>query len=827
MAATSNRRGSVSGRPTVVEPIKEIVRLDTFKGKFAAGEFVEALSAKLVAHAQNTPRQFDPKPFIRTFEASIDELLRLKRKVHNKIDDLEDQAQASDRLRKKKLIEINDAMQDAQTAFEALESRLGDVGKTAISIGEQLETIDKQRTRAAEAKDLIQYFIEFNAGNTSRLDDVNAAGPEGEFKTAVIVRRLIALAKEVDLAGTEAAKTNIEDYSERLEKQLLERFDEAYREGDQLVMNECAKSLVEFNGGESCIRAYVNQHEFFMNESEVDETQPQDDEEGNEANDEPESEALAKLCDEVRRTCKKEWEVIRAVFPNAPVVMQQFIQRIFAQSIQTQLESDLRRGDDESVLSYLRALFKAHSTILALANDLHKLDEDVVAGNAGKPVLTAIINRSFDDLFVPYVEGGKYIEAEQECLNDEFVKHLSTFQEYAAQRARTPRGKVVAKAVSATPSSPTKTSPTSAAAMMNSLVTTMNVLSNEVAQQIGLQAAPEPMTPEEMGMPSVSLMLKLLQAHVEAMTRCRQLTQPSEMAKNGSLLFQQLIETVGVKYLEVALDMMIEDLQYHDVRQQPTFLQLPMVQVAQKILQLLQLHFQCSVVPGIASSPTAHRDMVVYKNGFMSTVEHRLNVLVQKQIDAIVRWLETCLNGQKKTDFRPKDEISSNGLTVTLPCAQCTAFLKDAYEQATQCLAGHNLESFLREIGTSFHVLLVDHLKKFVVSQGGGLILLKDIASYQQTISMFKIAFLNERFDMLREIVTLFVVKPETLKTVINEGHLSRIELPLLRPFLSQRADWSKLAHLERDLFQPGASRQQTGRVGGGRDGARGGDPAF
>ncbi|KAJ3021108.1 Exocyst complex component 5 [Thoreauomyces humboldtii] len=814
----AGRRGTItSPKNPVIEPAREVVKLELFKGKFVASDFVETLSANLVVRAQsNTPRQFDPKPFIRNFEASIDELLRLKRKVHNKIEDLEDQAEASDKARRKKLMEINEAMQDAQTAFESLESRLGDVGKTAINIGEQLETIDKQRTRAAEAKDLIQYFIEFNAGNTRRLDQVKATGPEGEFKTAVIVRRLNAVAKEVDLAGTESARASIEEYSERLEKELLERFDDAYSDGDKEVMNECAKSLVEFNGGESCIRAYVNQHEFFMNQSKLGDPEGDGTEEEEHGDAQVATARLIRLCDEIRTTCKQEWNVIRAVFPNAPVVMQQFIQRIFAQSIQTQLESVLRCGDEVSVLEYLRALSMAHSTILSLANDLHKLDEDVVAGNSGKPALTAIINRSFDDLFVPYIEGGKYIETEKECLANVFTECLATFQEYAVERAKTPRGKAVSKpAPVSAPSSPTKLSPTSAEAMMSKLVSTMNNLGQEVAQQIGLQPAREAMSPEEMGLPSVSLMLKLLEAHVEAMRRCKELTSSSETAKHGALLFNQLIETVGVRYLEVALDMMIEDLQFADARTQPNFEQLPMVQVAQKILQLLQLHFQTSVVPLLSSSPTAHRDIVVYKNGFMATVEHRLNVLVQKQLDAIISWLAAVLATQKKTEFRPKDEeMHGNGLIATPPCVQCTEFLRSAHAQASRCLAGENLDNFMTEIGSAFHSMLLDHLKKFVVSQAGGLILLKDLATYQQSVAAFKIALLNERFDMLRELGNLFVVKPETLKTVINESHLSRIELPLLQPFLSQRADWSKLAKLERDLFQPGAQRQQASGVG-------------
>ncbi|KAI8824861.1 exocyst complex component Sec10-like protein, partial [Fimicolochytrium jonesii] len=779
---------------------RELVKLENFKGKFAPIEFVESLSSKLLTQNQATPRQFDPKPFIRNFEAAIDELLRLKRKIHNKIEDLEDQAEASESARRKSLHEIDEAMQEAHVSFESLESRLGNVGKTAISIGEQLETIDKQRQRAAEAKDLIQYFAEFNAGNTRRLDDVKDEGAEGEFKTATIVRRLSAVAKEVDIPGTEAARSNIESYAEHFEKELLERFDDAYRDFDRRVMNECACALVEFNGGESCIRAYVNQHEFFMNRAKVKELEVVDDLPREQAD-------LVALCDEVRKTCKEEWAVIRAVFPNPQTVMQQFIQRIFAQSIQTQLENVVSLGNEESHLAYLRALSTSHQTISALANDLHKLDESIVADKGGKPMLTSAINRSFDDLFVPHIEGDKYIEAEQYCLTELFNESLGKFYEYTIQRSKTARGKPVTKSStsSAAPPSPTKLSPTSAEAIMSKFVTTMNVLGQEVAQTIGLQPASERMSPEEMGLPSVQMMTGLLELHVEAMARCGQLTKMSDMAANGSTLFKLFVETVGVKYLAVALDMMIEDLQYSDPRLPPTFEQLPMVQVAQKVLQLLQFHFQSSIAPVVSASPTAHRDMVVYKNSFMSTVEHRLNVLVQKQITAIVGWLGTLLGTQKKTDFKPKDDAGDQEILPSPTCIQVCDFLSLVHQRGGTCLAGSNLENFLSEIGISFQSLLLDHLKKFTVSQAGGLILLTDMAAYQHSITTLSIPLLSERFDMLRELANLFVVRPENLKTVMNEGHLSRIEMQLLHPFLSMRADWGRLKGLEKDLFTGGA----------------------
>ena len=51
-----------------------------------------------------------------------------------------------------------------------------------MSIGEQLEQIDRQRTRAADAKELIHYFADFNRGDTESLDQVKNSGKDGERK---------------------------------------------------------------------------------------------------------------------------------------------------------------------------------------------------------------------------------------------------------------------------------------------------------------------------------------------------------------------------------------------------------------------------------------------------------------------------------------------------------------------------------------------------------------------------------------------------------------------------------------------------------------------
>lgn len=76
--------------------------------------------------------------------------------------------------------------------------------KMRLGVGDQIENIDKQRLRALEAKDLVLHFSEFNRGNTARLDLLkNNSSWEDRAKAGRIVKRLVAISKEVDLPQVE------------------------------------------------------------------------------------------------------------------------------------------------------------------------------------------------------------------------------------------------------------------------------------------------------------------------------------------------------------------------------------------------------------------------------------------------------------------------------------------------------------------------------------------------------------------------------------------------------------------------------------------------
>lgn len=68
----------------------------------------------------------------------------------------------------------------------------------------------------------------------------------------------------------------------------------------------------------------------------------------------------------------------------------------------------------------------------------------------------------------------------------------------------------------------------------------------------------------------------------------------------------------------------------------------------------------------------------------------------------------------------------------------------------------------------------------------------RDITSYQDTISTFGIFALDERFEFIRQLGNVFIVRPGILKSYINENYLGRIDVSLLKPYLALRSDWSQ-----------------------------------
>ncbi|KAJ1030975.1 hypothetical protein NDA18_002200 [Ustilago nuda] len=1002
-------RATTSGARSFHDPIvSELCSLETFQNNFNTNDFIAQLTSKLVQRSKADPGPFNPKPFIRTFEAALDQLVQTRSQVNAQSQQLSSSVHVAESAYTKKLDELGKNFAAVGNSFTSLEDRISEVGRTAIRIGEQLETIDKQRNRASEAHDLIEFYYMFARGDTSKLERLRKeGGREGRMKTAVIARRLAAISREVDVAGSDQTRDAIDRYCERFERDMLKLFDKFYRRSDPKMMSHIAKVLQGFNGGASCVQIYVNQHDFFISKDRVGEANGIElsqiwEHMADPDRPPPQSEpSLRALFNEIRQTVEIEAQIISAVFPNPLVVMQTFLQRVFAQSVQAFVEVIMDKSmqihapsfvgaggsidpktsglepnptiqanasqSTASHLAFLRALHMARTSALSLVNDLKMYDyrgagiiapsntihgangnngsngdsvlsdsltllgSDAVAaagqlaGAAASP-LAAMLDQSVEELFVPYMEGIRYIDRESRSLADMYAGLLSKYIAFhrAAAIAKKDKGtgntifnrmrnqiSAPSDASSSTSSlasgsTATNASTSASSSATNPSKTSFFKLSNLADRVRGTHnAAPgsntaAPMSTEpsldgsqgsagaqgheeiddDDGELSLDVAEKMLRWHAESIGRCVDLSSASEVPKSTFALLRVLTSAYIKTYVETTLDSALAAISAQDIRGQTMpdpSAAMSLVRTVELIISLWQHYVNTALLPLASTSVTLRREMMIFNNHNLLRVEGKCDALMQKIADNVVGFLSNRLATQKKNDFTPKNDDLAFARQNTEPCVACSEALERVQQAAranlslstsrtvtsasgnvnirgspaTRAIRGtasvdgsdgsgtrvswaygdalgdagandddddddeqhqrnnlsRNAEAFLTEIGVAFHGLLLEHLRRYTVSAAGGIMLTKDLAMYQDAIGTFGIPILSDRFEMLRQLGNLFIVQASVLKSYMREGHLAKIEVRLLRPYLLRRADYAKEV---RDLDDGPASTAPT-----------------
>ncbi|EGO02145.1 hypothetical protein SERLA73DRAFT_104486 [Serpula lacrymans var. lacrymans S7.3] len=796
--------------------VEEHLKLDTFEGKFDVKDFVGSVSERLITQSKTNSGPFDPKPFIRTFEAAVDRLIAVRKDVQAKTEQMEKSVRVAEREYSKKMVELNRGFEAVGSSFSTMESKMSEVGRTSIRIGEQLESVHIERQRAQAAYDLIDYYNQFSRGDTSHLDTLKKEGREGRRQVAVILRRLTTVAREVDLPTAEKTRESIDKYCEKFEKDMLYLFDRCYRKGDPKMMHHCAQTLLDFNGGASCVQVYVNQHDFFINKirenPDYSDAALWDTIINPDASPPKTESGLVELFAEIRGTVGQEAQIVQAVFPNPPLVMQVFLQRVFAQSIQQYMEQLLNKGSSLSDLAYLRVLQLVHIQTSALVEDLkaHELPSitpirssldvtDFRRTLAGAPstsapptstTIGAMLETAMEELFVSFIEGNKYLERESKSLSELYAGLLTTFTRFHGRIQKT-KSSMFDRMVNQLSAAAANTSTTGASSTSAQAAAALMRFGGISADRLQDKSSEEPLR-EEDGQLSVLVAEKMLKWHAEAVGRCIELSPQSDAAKNTFALLRVLAEAIGNAYVETAIESAHARVEAADPKAEPNLQAFAVLNTADLICHLWQQYVNIALFPLASSSVTIRREMTVFNNQTVSRLEGGANSLLQRVIDAIVSWLSSLLVKQKKNDFKPRNDDLSFARVNTEPCVACCETLERVRDAAMQKLSGKNLEVFLTEVGVAFHSLLLDHLRKFPVSATGGLMLAKDLKSYQDTIASFKIPSLLERFEFIRQLGNVFLVRPEILRSYITENYLGRIDSSLLKPYLAQRSDWGQ-----------------------------------
>ena len=84
------------------------------------------------------------------------------------------------------------------------------------------------------------------------------------------------------------------------------------------------------------------------------------------------------------------------------------------------------------------------------------------------------------------------------------------------------------------------------------------------------------------------------------------------------------------------------------------------------VMHLMATFIDTVLIPLAASNTVVRRDMEKNTSIAMAQMEDKVNSLMQRTIDVSIAWVSKLLAGQKKTDFRPKEDSTGTGGTYLL-----------------------------------------------------------------------------------------------------------------------------------------------------------------
>ncbi|CCU81398.1 Exocyst complex component Sec10 [Blumeria hordei DH14] len=813
--------------------------LDNFANKdFIVRDFVEELAKNSVPTSRRSGtgiQSFDPKPMIRTFETSLSDELRQRET------NLLTSVRRAEISYNQTLETLGKKLDQSISTFEALdvslnnpnkpqtnfrgEKSVGD-GNIAVQIGEKLEDQDKQRRRALDANFLIQCWLEVSdAGRLKSLEDMiqYQGSCENKARCAILARQLMKMSQILDpnswmqadklnmvnnmtneINGGQGHNTReiIEKFSEVLEKDLLKQFDDSYRRQNFDEMLECARVMHDFNGGSSVIALFVNQHQFFIDRSQLITEEVTTDNElwdklADPDSDPPEVEpSLRSLVDEIKVVMQEESFIIRRAFPYYELVLTKFIQRIFQQSIQQRLEMVLEKADTISSLAFLRSLHASRSYISSLIEDLkaHGLTEHPEPCSV-QAALT--LDQQLDELFVPYLVGNSYIDRERKSLTELKSSLLFKYTIYHSRRKKVPTGFMASLAqqgsqllsgvkdayidrLDSSELTPTQKATLLRVADLRDTDSSYNKNEIDVTDEDGI-----------LSIPNARRMLKWI---AESVKRALELGSGSETPKDVSVLLNLLLTNIGQIYVETTLDAISDQATAQETSKiEPDLAYLPSLRPAIIITRIMSQFINTVLIRLAESNTTVRRNMETQTKACVDRIEVKTNGIIQSVLTVTINWISKLLANQKKMDFKPKDSDLIETLQTTT-CLSISTFISRITSLVPQAIDGQNLEAFSNMLAINIRDLLFEHFKKFQVNATGGLFIAQDMSKYVSTLKGLSLTKETESsVEVLSEIGNLFIIGPEALRersrNLQQGGAGKKLQKSDFRAFVMKRDD--------------------------------------
>ena len=192
----------------------------------------------------------------------------------------------------------------------------------------------------------------------------------------------------------------------------------------------------------------------------------------------------------------------------------------------------------------------------------------------------------------------------------------------------------------------------------------------------------------------------------------------------------------------------------------------------------------------VSRDHTAEDEVIKKRDATLQRVEGRINMGLERQINAIVLYVRYLLNTeQKKTDFKPDDDVFAVA-DITGACRLVSRYIAKQGTKIKESIDGSNLIAVMTELGNRLYNTILNHIRSFVYNEPGGMLLLTDVKEYTRSIERWEVPSVTKKFDTLPGLINLLVVKPENLQQACVASTLADTDRNLINSFIQLRQDF-------------------------------------
>lgn len=146
-------------------------------------------------------------PYINVFESNLLELKKFYLTIEKRVGQLTVSLESDHGEVNHKIASLGAAFDEVVDAFSNLNQVSEKISGTAVRIGKQLESIQFEKGRAEEAREILGYLLELNAhSRCSKLETLGViATPDARVRLADLLRKLNHIVK-ADIPGLEGVR---------------------------------------------------------------------------------------------------------------------------------------------------------------------------------------------------------------------------------------------------------------------------------------------------------------------------------------------------------------------------------------------------------------------------------------------------------------------------------------------------------------------------------------------------------------------------------------------------------------------------------------------